>query len=67
MKYVILEEDKNILKKYNINVDNFESLDELLFEIDDEMTSHIDGQDEPLKEFIELQKVYDRIYYANKC
>jgi len=66
MKFIISEEDKNILKKYNINIDDFDDLKELLFEIDDEMTSHVDEHDEPLNEFIELQKVYDRIYYANK-
>lgn len=66
MKFIISEEDKNILKKYNIYIDDFNDLKELLLEIDDEMTSYVDEHDEPLKEFIELQKVYDRIYYANK-
>lgn len=66
MKFLISKEDKNILKSYNIDIDDFDNLDELLFEIDDEMTSYVDEQDEPLKGFIELQKVYDRIYYANK-
>ena len=66
MKFIISEEDKNILKKYNINIDDFNNLKELLLEIDDEMTIYVDEHDEPLKEFIELQKVYDRIYYANK-
>lgn len=66
MKFIISEEDKNILKKYNIDINDFNNLKELLLEIDDEMTSYVDENDEPLKEFIELQKVYDRIYYANK-
>lgn len=66
MKVIISEEDKNILKRYNIDIDSFSDLEQLLFEIDDEMTSYVDENDEPLKEFMKLQKVYDRIYYANK-
>lgn len=66
MKLKITDEDKKILKKYNINVEEYDNLSELLFEIDDEMTSYIDEHGEPLKEFLELEKVYDRIFYANK-
>ena len=37
----------------------------MLIGIDDEMTTHVDEHDEPLEEFLELEKVYDRIFYAN--
>lgn len=66
MKIHISEEDKKILKKYNINADEYNDLSELLLEIDDVMTYYVDEHDEPLKEFIELEQVYDRIFYANK-
>ena len=62
----ISEEQKMILKKYNIDPDVYDKLDDLLFEIDDEMTIHVDKNDEPLKEFKELEKVYDEIYTNNK-
>ena len=47
MKFIISEEDKNILKKYNINIDDFDDLKELLLEIAEEMTSYVDEHDEP--------------------
>lgn len=54
-----------ILDKYNINykVDN---LRELLINIDYVMTEYVDEQDEPLEQFLELERVYDEIYFANK-
>lgn len=65
MKIIITEEDKEILKKYNIDINEYNNLRDLLIEIDDEMTTHVDEHDEPLEEFLELEKVYDRIFYAN--
>lgn len=65
MKIIITEEDKEILKKYNIDINEYDNLRDLLIEIDDEMTAHVDEHDEPLEEFLELEKVYDRIFYAN--
>lgn len=65
MKIIITEEDKEILKKYNIDINKYDNLRDLLIEIDDEMTTHIDEHDEPLEEFLELEKVYDRIFYVN--
>lgn len=65
MKIIITEEDKEILKKYNIDINKYDNLRDLLIEIDDEMTTHVDEHDEPLEEFLELEKVYDRIFYVN--
>ena len=62
----ITEKQKEILSKYDINVDDYNDLEELLFEIDDEMTSHIDENDEPLPEFLELEEIYDEIFDTNK-
>lgn len=61
----ITEKQKQILKKYRIDVENYSTLRELLLEIDDEMTSHVDENDEPLSEFLELEKVYDEIFSQN--
>lgn len=66
MSIKVTDEEKKILKKYNIDVEKYNGLNELLLEIDDEMTSHVDEYDEPLPEFFELEKVYDSIFYANK-
>ena len=65
MKIIITDQDKEILKKYNIYVNEYDRLRDLLIGIDDEMTTHVDEHDEPLEEFLELEKVYDRIFYAN--
>lgn len=65
MKIIITEKDKEILKNYNIDINEYDNLRDLLIEIDDEMTTHVDEHDEPLEEFLELEKVYDRIFYAN--
>lgn len=66
MNLIVEDEDKKFLKKYNINVEKYKNLKDLLVDIDAEMTKYVDEHDEPLKEFIELERVYDRIYYANK-
>lgn len=62
----ISEKQKIILMKYNIDSGNYNNIDDLLLEIDDEMTSYVDENDEPLKEFKELEKVYDELYINNK-
>ena len=66
MNIKITDEEKKILKKYNIDIEEYDNLNELLLEIDDAMTSYVDEHDEPLSEFLELEKVYDSIFYANK-
>lgn len=62
---ILKKEQIKILDKYNINykVDN---LRELLINIDYVMTEYVDEQDEPLEQFLELERVYDEIYFANK-
>lgn len=62
---ILKKEQIKILDKYNINykVDN---LRELLINIDYVMTEYVDEQDEPLKQFLELERVYDEIYFENK-
>ena len=66
MNIKITDEEKKILKKYNIDIEEYDNLNELLLEIDDAMTSYVDEHDEPLSEFLELEKIYDSIFYANK-
>lgn len=62
----INEKNKKILKKYNIDIEEYDNLNELLLEIDDAMTSYVDEHDEPLTEFLELEKIYDEIYDISK-
>ena len=57
---------KEILAKYKINYENKEILNDLLEEIDDVMVSYVDKDDEPLPEFLELEKIYDEIYDQNE-
>ena len=63
------EKQKEILNKYSIPFkDKYSSVDEinaLLLKIDDEMTVHVDENDEPLEEFLILEKLYDEIYNSN--
>lgn len=61
----INEEQKLILEKYKIKVENYEDINNLLDEINDVMISFVDEHDEPLPEFLELEKVYDEIYDLN--
>ena len=65
MDIKVSEKDKKILEKYSIDVKKYDDLEDLLFEIDDVMTSYVDEYDEPLPEFLELEKVYDAILYEN--
>ena len=53
-----------ILEKYNIDY-NVESIGDLLINIDDVMTDYLDENDEPTKDFIVLEKLYDDIFDAN--
>lgn len=59
------EKQNLILKKYNIDYLKYKEINDLLDEINDIMVSYVDKNDEPLKEFLELEKVYDEIYYSN--
>lgn len=60
---VITEEQKKQLEKYNIEISDVKNI---LLELDDEMTDHLDENDEPLPEFYEIQKLYDEIYKQNQ-
>ncbi len=60
------DEQIKVLDKYNINYKECEDISDLLDILNDEMISHIDDNDEPLPEFLELQKIYDYIYEDNK-
>ena len=59
----LTDKQDKILKKYNIDYRNYKNLKDLLVEIDDEMTVHVDRNDEPLEEFKELESLYDELYY----
>ena len=56
---------KEILEIYKIDY-NTSSLDELLINIDAEMTKHINEDGEPTSEFYILEKVYDEILTENE-
>lgn len=60
----INEEQIKIMKKYNINYD-VKTIEELLRNIDWVMTDYLDDNDEPTKDFLLLEKLYDEIYDAN--
>lgn len=60
----ITEKQKEIMKKYNINYDTDE-INELLENIDWVMTEYVDKHDEPTKEFLIIEELYDQIYNQN--
>ena len=60
----ITDKQKDILTKYQINYDT-DDLSEMLKRIDWVMTDYVDEHDEPLKDFLILEKVYDEILTQN--
>lgn len=60
----ITKKQKDIMKKYNINYDT-DKINELLENIDWEMTDYIDKNDEPTKDFLLIEELYDQIYNQN--
>ena len=52
------------MKKYNINYDT-DKINELLENIDWAMTDYIDKHDEPTKDFLLIEELYDQIYNQN--
>lgn len=60
----ITEKQKDIMKKYNINYDT-DKINELLENIDWAMTDYIDEHDEPNKDFLLIEELYDQIYNQN--
>ncbi|MDO5015305.1 MAG: hypothetical protein Q4E28_05070 [Clostridia bacterium] len=70
----ISEQSKKILDKYpNINYKKYlglspsaKNLNDLLDVIDETMVDYRDEQDEPLEQFLELERVYDEIFCDNE-
>ena len=60
----LTEDQIKILEKYNINY-NFKTIEELLRNIYLVMTDYLDDNDEPTKEYLLLEKLYDEIYNTN--
>lgn len=60
----ITKKQKDIMKKYNINYDT-DKINELLENIDCAMTDYIDKNDEPTKDFLLIEELYDQIYNQN--
>ncbi|MDO5015307.1 MAG: hypothetical protein Q4E28_05080 [Clostridia bacterium] len=70
---IIREESKKILDKYpNINykkyvnlTPNAKNINDLLNDIEDEMLLYHDRDWEPLEQWLELERIYDEIFYDN--
>jgi len=62
----ITAEQKNVLKKYLPNLDEFKNLGDLLLALDDVITEvGFDENWELNSEGLKLQKIYDEIYMSN--
>ncbi len=61
----ISDKSKKILEKYNIDYKQYDNVDDLLCTIDEEELKYYDKNYEPLKEYFELEKVYDEIFDNN--
>lgn len=57
----LTDEQIKILEKYNIEY-KVETKKDLLINIDFVMTDYVDSNDEPTKDFMVLEKLYDEIY-----
>ena len=63
----ITEEDFKIIKKYNINIDNNMTIKDLLTLINLKILDvGLDYNDEINEKGIELERLYDNIFYNNK-
>ena len=62
--FKLTQEQKKLLKKYNIDYD-VQTLGDLLINIDFVMTDYLDENDEPTSDFMALERLYDEIYDAN--
>lgn len=63
----ITEEDFKIIKKYNINIDNNMTIKDILILINLKILDvGLDYNDEINEKGIELERLYDRIFYNNK-
>lgn len=68
----ISDKSKKILEKYNIDYKKYEKLEptddninSFLSILNEEIIKYRDKNDEPLKEWLEIEKVYDEIFYNN--
>ena len=63
----ITDEDRKIIKKYNINIDNNMTIKDILILINLKILDvGLDYNDEINEKGIELERLYDSIYYNNK-
>ncbi len=63
----ITEEDFKIIKKYNMNIDNNMTIKDILILINLKILDvGLDYNDEINEKGIELERLYDRIFYNNK-
>ena len=63
----ITEEDFKIIKKYNINIDNNMTIKDILTLINLKIWDvGLDYNDEINEKGIELERLYDNIFYNNK-
>ena len=63
----ITEEDFKIIKKYNINIDNNMTIKDILTLINIKILDvGLDYNDEINEKGIELERLYDNIFYNNK-
>ena len=63
----ITEEDFKIIKKYNINIDNNITIKDILTLINLKILDvGLDYNDEINEKGIELERLYDNIFYNNK-
>ena len=63
---MVTQKQKDVMAKYDINPCSFDTKRELLLEINSVMVDFIDEDDEPLDEFLELEKLYDEIFVQNE-
>ena len=63
----ITDSDYKIIKKYNINIDNNMTIKDILILINLKILDvGLDYNDEINEKGIELERLYDRIFYNNK-
>ena len=63
----ITDSDYNIIKKYNININENMNIDDILDEIEAKMFEMwFEENDEINKDGIELERLYDNIFHNNK-
>ena len=63
----ITDSDYKITKKYNININENMNIDDILDEIEAKMFEMgFEENDEINKDGIELERLYDNIFYNNK-